>query len=205
MWKCGEDDKGYARAVVQGYVALAENRPRGAGAFAAIVASSLLAGGTALASRRFGGSPGQGPATGHQGHQGSWRVDVLLPGPSDRWLGQGIVCYSPQQIQAAYGITPLLNKNITGKGRTIAIIDAFSNPYVGTYDLPAFDTTFGLPTPELQRHRAAGRAHLRHQQRRTWLVGLKKITLDVLWSHAAAPGANILLVEAKSDQGRGHL
>ena len=59
----------------------------------------------------------------------------------------GLKCYSPAQIQTAYGITPLLNKGINGKGETIAIHRHFSlNPYVAG-DLAIQDSTFGLPTP----------------------------------------------------------
>ncbi len=32
----------------------------------------------------------------------------------------------------------------------------------------------------------------------------EEISLDVLWAHAIAPGANITLVLAKSEPGRGH-
>ena len=35
------------------------------------------------------------------------------------------LCYSPQQIQNAYQIAPLIKAGINGKNRTIVIIDAF--------------------------------------------------------------------------------
>ena len=120
-----------------------------------------------------------------------------MSGPTNRWLG-GIVCYSPQQIQNAYGITPLLNKGITGKGRTIAIIDAFSNPYLAG-DLAIQDSTYGLPTPVFNviAPQTVPAFDPTNFDMDSWA---EEMTLDVLWSHVVAPGANILLVEAKSDQ-----
>src|SRR5262245_20037319 len=42
----------------------------------------------------------------------------------------GLKCYQPAQIQAAYGLTSLLNTGKTGAGRTIVIVDAFQSPYI---------------------------------------------------------------------------
>ena len=38
--------------------------------------------------------------------------------------------------------------NLTGRGETIAIIDAFGDPYIAS-DLALFDSTFGLPPANL--------------------------------------------------------
>ena len=57
-------------------------------------------------------------------------------------------CYSPQQIRRAYGIQSLLEDGITGKGRTIVIVDAFQSPTIRS-DLQLFDLIFGLPDPSL--------------------------------------------------------
>jgi subtilase family serine protease len=109
----------------------------------------------------------------------------------------GARCYQPSQIQAAYGLTPLLNKGINGKGRTIAIIDAFQSPYVQS-DLSIFDSTFGLPDPEFQQIAPQGLTPFDPNDGNQ--VGwAEEITLDVLWAHAAAPGAKILLVLATSN------
>src|SRR5689334_2868573 len=55
-------------------------------------------------------------------------------------------CYIPQEIQTAYGYSGLLASGVNGNGRTMVIIDAFSNPYVA-HDLEFQDKTFGLPAP----------------------------------------------------------
>jgi len=44
-------------------------------------------------------------------------------------------CYSPQQLRNAYGIQPLIDKGITGKGHSIVIIDGSSSPTLSA-DLP---------------------------------------------------------------------
>jgi subtilase family serine protease len=109
----------------------------------------------------------------------------------------GARCYQPSQIQAAYGLTPLLNKGINGTGRTIAIIDAFQSPYVQS-DLSIFDSTFGLPDPSFQQIAPQGLTPFDPNDGNQ--VGwAEEITLDVLWAHAAAPGAKILLVLATSN------
>jgi subtilase family serine protease len=103
-------------------------------------------------------------------------------------------CYQPSQIQTAYGLTPLLNAGINGRGRTIAIIDAFQSPYVQT-DLAIFDSTFGLAAPDFQQIAPQGLTPFDPNDGNQ--VGwAEEITLDVLWAHAAAPGAKILLVLA---------
>ena len=52
----------------------------------------------------------------------------------------GLHCYGPDQIRNAYRIQPLLDRGVTGKGRTIVIIDAFNPPNVAA-ELATFSTT----------------------------------------------------------------
>ena len=114
----------------------------------------------------------------------------------DRPIGVGR-CYSPQQIRTAYGLDGLLNAGFTGKGRTIVIIDAYSNPYVAS-DLAIFDSTFGLPSPVFTTIAPQGVPTFDFNDgNMTGWAG--EITLDVQWSHAIAPAAKIVLVEAKSN------
>lgn len=109
-----------------------------------------------------------------------------------------LVCYSPQQIRQAYQIDTLTNNGITGKGKTIVIIDAFQNPLIQT-DLAAFDSTFGLPTPVFNQIAPDGLTPFdpTSASQQSWAG---EIALDVQWSHAIAPAATIDLVLAKSNQ-----
>jgi subtilase family serine protease len=120
------------------------------------------------------------------------------------------VCYDPYQIRRAYHIEPLIRAGFNGGGKTIVIIDAFQSPNI-VEQLNTFDTFYGLPglnglggsydrnlgtfrqiAPDGLTPFVAGNADM------TGWAG--EISLDVLWAHSIAPGANIVLVLAKSDQ-----
>ena len=55
--------------------------------------------------------------------------------------------YTPQVLQGAYNVTPLLKAG-GGKGQTVAIIDAYGDPEI-YQDLQAFDSKFHLPPVNL--------------------------------------------------------
>lgn len=92
---------------------------------------------------------------------------------------------TPTAIKAAY------NLPATGGQGTIAIIDAYDNPYVAS-DLNVFCNQFGLPPATLEIHKMTSTI----RGNTNW--GLE-IALDVQWAHAIAPNAKILLVEARSN------
>lgn len=92
---------------------------------------------------------------------------------------------TPTAIKAAYNLPE------TGGQGTIAIIDAYDNPYVAS-DLKVFCTQFGLPQATLEVHKMTSTV----RGNTNW--GLE-IALDVQWAHAIAPNAKILLVEARSN------
>jgi subtilase family serine protease len=114
-------------------------------------------------------------------------------------LSKGLFCYGPDAIRKAYGLNTLIASGITGKGRTIVIIDAFGSPTVAA-DLAIFDSAFGLPdAPSFRVVTMPGTPAFdpTNQDMVSWTG---EIALDTQWSHAIAPGANIVLVAAKSDQ-----
>jgi len=110
----------------------------------------------------------------------------------DRCLLTGL---TPAQITTAYGLNairfPTASGTIkgTGAGETIALIEAYHDPYIAS-DLHAFDVTYGLPDPSLIVADQAGSV-----TNPSWSL---EETLDVEWVHAIAPGAQILVVEAQS-------
>lgn len=105
-------------------------------------------------------------------------------------------CYGPDQIRVAYGIQPLLDKGITGAGRTIVIIDAYGSNTIGQ-DLALFDGYFGLPNPTFNIIQPDGPPSATDPAN---AFGWKaETTLDVEWAHSVAPGATIDLVVAKSN------
>src|SRR5437763_5981332 len=54
------------------------------------------------------------------------------------------VCYGPDQIRSAYTVQPLLDKGVTGSGRTIVIIDAYGSDTLQT-DFNTNNAYWGLP------------------------------------------------------------
>ncbi len=115
---------------------------------------------------------------------------------------KGIVCYSPAQIQRAYGYSGLLASGIDGTGKTIVIVDAYANPYLTGPggDLALEDSSFGLPAPPsftvLQQPNAVP-AYDGNDPNQVGWAGEE--TLDVEWAHVMAPGAKIVLAEAASN------
>jgi subtilase family serine protease len=83
-------------------------------------------------------------------------------------------------------------KTLSGGTETIAIVDAFDYP-TATNDFGVFSSTFGLTGGSFRKVFASG-----SQPRldRGWAL---EEALDIEWSHAMAPDANIVLVEAASN------
>lgn len=102
-----------------------------------------------------------------------------------------VVGLDPATIKSVYALSG------TGSG-TIAIIDAYDAP-TAQADLNTFSTQFGLPrctttNPCFEKHLMV--PHLKANS--GWAL---EASLDTQWAHAIAPGAKILLVEARSASG----
>ena len=120
------------------------------------------------------------------------------------------VCYDPYQMRLAYGTNALINAGYDGKGQTIVIVDAFQSPNIvqqqnffnSYYALPSLNGlgnppnaslgTFTQIAPDGLTPFVPGDANMTG-----WA---EEISLDVLWAHSIAPGANITLVLAKSNE-----
>jgi subtilase family serine protease len=128
--------------------------------------------------------------------------------------------YTPAQIKHAYGFdqesyfwrTMYINGHVypipiaaDGSGQTIAIVDAYDDPFILS-DSQTFDQNFAVSQNNSSTlYNAYGPSS-------SWLTKATpegtppvananwatEIALDVEWAHAMAPGAKILLVEAKS-------
>ena len=109
--------------------------------------------------------------------------------------------YTPQQMRAAYGVTPLYEKGFRGKGQTVIIIDSFGSPTLQD-DLRIFDQQFDLPDVNLQVLAPlgtvpfdSGNAEMAGWQQET--------TLDVETVHAIAPDASIIVLTSPVDETEG--
>src|SRR5437588_8899539 len=120
----------------------------------------------------------------------------------------GTTCYDPYQMRHAYNIDTLINEGLDGRGKTIVIVDSFQSPnivqqlnsYNAFYGLPGLNGLGGPFNPNLGTFRQVAPDGIT-----PFVVGdpnmtgwAEEISLDVLWAHAIAPGANIVLVLAKS-------
>lgn len=113
-----------------------------------------------------------------------------------------IRCYSPLQYRAAYDLAPLYRAGLTGKGRTILIIDSFGSPTIAS-DLTTFDQRWGLPNPPaLDIFPEPGMPPFDPNDAR--MIGwAQETTLDVEYAHAIAPDAKIDLVETSVPETEG--
>jgi subtilase family serine protease len=108
-------------------------------------------------------------------------------------------CYTPQQIRVAYGIQPLLDRGIEGRGETVVMpelaakLPASSGAYTDIrQDLGRFDRLFNLPAPTLRvvtSIAGAGSPYL----------ALGEEVEDTEIVHAIAPDAAIVVVLVPSN------
>ncbi len=107
-------------------------------------------------------------------------------------------CYDPYQMRTAYGVDQLIANGFDGTGKTIVIVDAFQDPNIAA-QLDYFNSFYGLPpvnagpgTPTFTQVAPDGLGPYDPG----WA---EEISLDVLWAHAIAPGANIVLELGKDN------
>lgn len=103
---------------------------------------------------------------------------------------------SPATIKSVYNFS---TSSTVGAGMTIAIVDAYDDPTAES-DLAVFSNQYGLPACTTANgcfkkvDQTGGTRYPRTDA--GWAL---EISLDVQWAHAIAPGAKILLVEAKTN------
>jgi subtilase family serine protease len=127
----------------------------------------------------------------------------------------GIACYQAFQLQRAYNLAPLFAKGVEGQKETIVIVDAFGSPSIAS-DLKTFDKEMGLPNPPSFKVITPAGAITTNPKTCTstysptgpdmcsdYYGWTDETSLDVEWSHAMAPEANILLVETPMTETEG--
>jgi subtilase family serine protease len=116
---------------------------------------------------------------------------------------EGIACFNPDQLRAAYHLPALYAKGVTGKGVTIMIVDSFGSPTIKA-DLATFDQRFGYPAPpKFTVIAPVGKIPAFNPDNSDMAGWAGETTLDVEYAHALAPGANILLVETPVSETEG--
>ena len=120
------------------------------------------------------------------------------------------VGFTPSQIRTAYGLSNIRFGSVVGDGtgQTIAVVTAYDNPALvsstspsfGTSDLALFDNAMGLAhPPSFTKVNQRGSTTAFPPSDPTGGGWANEAALDVEWVHAAAPKANIILVECDSD------
>jgi subtilase family serine protease len=118
-------------------------------------------------------------------------------------------CYTPKQLRVAYGIQPLLDRGITGRGQTV-VLPEFPVSATGSgsapvrmltssdirQDLARFDTLFGLPVARVQVVNTLAHAAS------PWQANDEEVA-DTEIVHALAPDAAILEVLVPSSDTAG--
>jgi hypothetical protein len=101
--------------------------------------------------------------------------------------------YSPSEICQMYNVTGLLNAGYTGTGISIAIVDAYGDPYI-KQELREFSTFLRLPFYNGTLHIIpVGSYNATNGITTGWNI---EVALDVEWAHAMAPNATINLYVA---------
>jgi subtilase family serine protease len=101
-------------------------------------------------------------------------------------------CYTPQQLRAAYGIQPLLDRGIDGRGVTVVLPEEAETGPAQTpavtdirQDVAAFDRRFALPPAQIQVITT-----LAGSSASPWLASEEEVE-DTELVHAVAPDATI--------------
>jgi subtilase family serine protease len=110
-----------------------------------------------------------------------------------------VFCYSPVHLSQAYDF-PTGKNAPTGAGQTIVIVTAFGSPFIES-DLAQFDAENGLPAPPsfttlYQQTPITDQGSTDPGSLQHWAV---ETSLDVEYAHGMAPGANIVLAVADTD------
>jgi subtilase family serine protease len=110
-------------------------------------------------------------------------------------------CYTPHQLQVAYGVDALLKQGYTGAGQTVVDIVSFGSPTLQD-DMHVFDRQFGLPATQLQVIAPLGTKPFNpNSQSMAGWAG--ETTLDVQIIHAIAPQAKIVVLTSPVDETEG--
>lgn len=108
------------------------------------------------------------------------------------FASSGFSCYGPADLAKAYNFP----SNLDGSGQTIIIVDAYGSPSI-VADLAFFDRYFGVAAPpSFTIINATGTGATGSGALTSWQV---ETSLDVEYAHGLAPGANIVLAVAATD------
>jgi len=150
--------------------------------------AAATAGASSAAATTAGASPTAGPAS-----PASPASPAGQAGGSTADCDTVTTCYTPQQLQVVYGVRPLLDRGIDGKGETVVLpelAESRLNPPLVTdmrQDMAAFDRLFHLPAARMRVVTTLAGAGS------PWLAFGEEV-LDVEMVHALAPDATLVIL-----------
>jgi subtilase family serine protease len=159
----------------------------------AAVGLLTMACGSASAASKAGGTTNAASASPRVSPADGAAQSAGLPLVSAANCGSGTTCYSPQQLQVAYGVKPLLDRGIDGHGETVVLpelAETHLNPPAVTdlrQDMAAFDHLFHLPAARMRVVTTLAGASS------PWLAFGEEV-LDVELVHALAPDAALVIL-----------
>ena len=153
-----------------------------------VAVAGLLAAGCTAGLR--GGSAARSSAT--AAPAGAVGSPAARPGVTDQ-CDPGTTCYTPGQLQVAYGVQPLLRRGIDGRGETVVLPELAEtrlDPPLVTdlrQDMAGFDGLFRLPAARMRVVTTLAGASS------PWLA-FGEEALDVELVHALAPDATLVVL-----------
>ena len=108
--------------------------------------------------------------------------------------------FTPEQLQAVYGLPAAYKKGLDGKGQTIVLLEAYGYPTAEADANASFALT-GLPLLTSSNFKIVYPEGKPTNPNPGVHGGGSEIALDIQWSHAIAPGAKILVVVAPGQDG----
>jgi subtilase family serine protease len=103
-------------------------------------------------------------------------------------------CFDPKEMREAYNVPSAYD----GSGQTIIMVDAYGDPTIES-DLAVFDRLFHISAPpSFTIYKGSATQTAGPHVASGWAL---ETALDVEWSHAIAPKANLVLIEAPSSSG----
>jgi subtilase family serine protease len=113
----------------------------------------------------------------------------------------GRYLFTPDELRAAYNVTPLLRQGYTGAGQSVVVIESYGNPSLAR-DVAAFNAHYGLPPADIQVLAPLGTVPYNSSNwlMRAWAYETDE---DVETIHAMAPGARIVVLTSPVAENEG--
>ena len=127
------------------------------------------------------------------------KTDTTDPAYNGQHLPYAPCGYKPGQMRSAYGIAGTVDRGVTGRGQTVAILDAFASPtlYADAHEYASRnDRGHPLRASQFSEYVFPPNTALEPPDQCDAAVWYGEQTLDVEAVHAMAPGAHILYVGA---------